>query len=107
MSFYQGALVSDTARVTDQYLATGIRIENAALVALGFGHTASGANGLAGISSTGTIDYDQAVTFSFFRPENGSFASTTDYFAYSPDLGGGSGNTVTISAFGLDGTLVG
>jgi PEP-CTERM motif len=106
-SFIQGAPVPVSARVTDQYMPLGIRIADAALVQLGVGHAASGANGLAGISASGDIDYDQAVTFSFYLPGDGSTAGTTDFFAYSPDWGGGSGNVITISAFGLDGELVG
>ena len=106
-SYIQGASVPATARVTDQYLPIGIRIADAALVQLGVGHAASGANGLAGISANGTIDYDQAVTFSFYFPGDGSTAGTTDFFAYSPDRGGGSGNVITISAFGLDDALIG
>ena len=106
-SYIQGAPVPVSARVTDQYLPFGVRIADAALVQLGVGHAASGANGLAGISASGTIDYDQAVTFSFFLPGDGGTAGTTDLFAYSPDLGGGSGNIITISAFGVDGALIG
>jgi hypothetical protein len=87
-------------------LPLGIRIADAALVQLGVGHAASGANGLAGISASGNIDYDQPVTFSFVMPSDGSSAGTTDYFSYAPDLGGGSGNVVTISAFDFDGALL-
>lgn len=105
-SFIQGTSVPASARVTGQFLVVGIRIVDAALVQLGVGHAASGANGLAGISAGGMIDYDQAVTFTFYLPGNGSTAGTTDFFAYSPDRGGGSGNVVTMSAFGLDDALI-
>ena len=56
MSLIQGTPVPDSARVTDKYLPLGIRIADAALVQLGVGHAASGANGLAGVSASGNID---------------------------------------------------
>ena len=107
MTFWQGTVVPSTARVTDQYLSLGIRFSGAALVTFGSWVVVSGVNALAGIASDGTIDYDQPVTFSFFMPGNGSVAGTTDFFAYSPDVAGYSGNVITISAFGLDGSLLG
>ena len=106
MTFWQGTVVPSTARVTDQYLSLGIRFSGAALVTFGSWVVVSGVNALAGIASDGTIDYDQPVTF-FFMPGNGSVAGTTDFFAYSPDVAGHSSNVVTISAFGLDGSLLG
>ena len=107
MTFWQGTVVPSTARVTDQYLSLGIRFSGAALVTFGSWVVVSGVNALAGIASDGTIDYDQPVTFFFFMPGNGSVAGTTDFFAYSPDVAGHSSNVVTISAFGLDGSLLG
>lgn len=107
MTFVQGATVPDTARVTNQYLSVGVLIEDAALVAGGFSHAASGVNALAGINASGNIDYDHPVAFSFFQPGDGSVTGTTDFFAYSPDLAGGSGNVVTISAFAIGGALLG
>ena len=46
---------------------------------------------------------------SFVDYEAGDLArpATTDFFAYSADLGGGSGNTITISAFDEVDTLIG
>lgn len=103
----QGSVVLDSARVTDQYLAQGVRITDAALVAPGLGHAASGENALAGIGVGGVIDYDQTITFTFFQPGSGGVPGTTTFFAYSPDLLGGSNNIITISAFAYSGELLG
>ncbi len=104
--FWQGSHVPDSAIVTDQFLSLGIEISGAALIEAGRGHSASGTNSLAGIDSNGNIDYDVPVTFSFFG-NLGSTIGTTDYFAYSADLAGRSQNTITLSAFAIDGSLLG
>lgn len=106
-SYWQGALVPNSAKLTNQYLSLGIAMSDAALVAGGYGHSASGTNSLAGIDADGRINYDIPVTFSFFQPGNSSVEGTTDYFAYRTDLGGGSGNVITISAYDLTGALMG
>lgn len=106
-SYIQEHLVPANSLVTNQYLDKGVLMSDVALVAAGVGHAASGANALAGVDAWGRIDYDQAVTFRFFMPGDSSHAATTDFFAYSADFGGGSGNTITISAFDVDGSLVG
>ena len=106
-SFFQGAVVPSSARVTDQFLSQGVVISNAAVVAGGIGHSASGVNSLAGVDSSGQINYDQAVSFSFYEAGDLARPATTDFFAYSADLGGGSGNTITISAFDEVDTLIG
>ena len=67
-SYLQGTAVPNAARVTDQYLSTGLVISGAALVNLGVGHAPSGTNGLAGIDGNGNLDYDSPLTFSFFMP---------------------------------------
>jgi hypothetical protein len=105
-SFGQGSYVPVASIVTDQFISLGVEISGAALVAAGRGHSASGTNSLAGIDSNGNIDYDVPVTFSFFG-DFGSTVGTTDYFAYSADLGGGSQNLITLSAFAVDGSLLG
>lgn len=107
IGYWQGTAVPVTARVVDQFLSEGIRFSDAALVTFGSWVTVSGQNALAGIAPNGTIDYDQPVTFSFFLPGDGSVRGTTDFFSYLPDSAGGSGNIITISAFGLDGSLLG
>lgn len=106
-SYGQGSLTPISSRVTTQFLDLGVVISNAAVTNLGAGHTASGSIGLSAITAGGYIDYDSIVGFSFFAPSDGLTKATTNYFAYSPDLGGGSGNIVTITAFGLDGSVVG
>lgn len=106
-SYWQGSLSSTSSRVTTQYLDLGVVISNAAVSNLGAGHTASGSNGLSPINAGGFIDYDAIVEFSFFAPSDGVTKATTNFFGYAPDLGGGSGNIVTITAYGLDGAVVG
>ncbi len=106
-SFVQGADVPSSARVTDQYLSLGVRVSGAALVALGLGHAPSGVNGLAGVNADNRVDYRVPVSFEFFSPNDNTIAATNNYFAYSPDLFGNSNNVITISAYGLDGALLG
>jgi hypothetical protein len=104
MSYIQGTPVPISSVVTNQFIDFGVSIENAALVSLGVGHAASGSNSLAGFNSNNQLDYDQSVKFNFFAPGGG--LGTTDFFAYSGDLIGGSGNIVTISAFDLGGNFL-
>jgi len=105
MTFWQDTPVPASAIVTNQYLDQGVLISNAALIDLGYGHAASGTMGLGGINQNGLLDYDAPVTFSFFL--FGNVKATTDYFAYSPDLGGWSGNTITLTAYATNGDIVG
>ncbi|MBY0474408.1 MAG: PEP-CTERM sorting domain-containing protein [Nitrosomonas sp.] len=103
----QGTIVPVSAQVTDQYLSAGLVVGRAALVVLPSGSAPSGINALAGIGGDGRIDYDTPVSFSFFAAGNSGVIGTTDFFGYSADLFGSSGNIITISAYGLDGSLVG
>lgn len=105
MSYIQGTTVPSSSVVTNQYLDFGVSMENAALISPGVGHAASGSNSLAGFNSNNQLDYDQSVKFNFFAP--GGVLGTTDFFAYSGDLAGWSGNIVTISAFDLNGNFLG
>jgi hypothetical protein len=106
-SFAQDTFVSDSQKVSNHYLNQGVIISDAAIVALGVGHAASGSNGLAGVSSSNQIDYDIPVNFSFYLPSDISSKALTNYFAYAPDLAGGSGNIVTISGYDISGNLMG
>ncbi len=106
-SYVQSTIVPASAWVTDQYLNVGLVVDGAALVALPSGSAPSGINALAGIGGDGRIDYDTPVSFSFFAPGNSGVMGTTDFFGYSADLFGSSRNIITISAYGLDGSLVG
>lgn len=106
-SFAQDTFVSDSQKVSNHYLNQGVIISDAAIVALGVGHAASGSNGLAGVGSSNLIDYDIPVNFSFYLPGDINSKALTDYFAYAPDLGGGSGNIVTISGYDISGNLLG
>jgi len=108
-SYVQGSKVDEDSMVTTQF--SGISISNAALVASGLGHAASGNMSIAPVNSSGEIDYRVPVTFEFFStPVTSRFARsatlpqavTVNYFAYSTDQWGYSGNTVTLRAYGLD-----
>lgn len=106
-SYLQSTVVPASARVTDQYLSVGLVVDGAALVTLPSGSAPSGINALAGIGSDGRIDYDTPVSFSFFAAGNSGVMGATEFFGYSADLFGSSRNIITISAYGLDGSLVG
>lgn len=124
MSYFQGATVTTAARITNQYLNQGIIISNAAVVELGLGHAGSGKESLAPISASGKVDYDSPITFTFVRADSSLTHSantthgkdpilqhyhdaTTDYFAFTPDKGGSSGNTVTLSGYDKHGKFLG
>jgi len=106
-SFAQDTFVSDSQKVSNHYLNQGVIISDAAIVALGVGHAASGSNGLAGLSSSNLVDYNIPVNFSFYLPSDISSKALTNYFAYAPDLAGGSGNIITISGYDVSGNLLG
>ena len=106
-NFSQGSVVSANNQIGNNYLAFGVSVTGAALVNLGYGHAASGTNGLSGISSAGRVDYGSPFSFEFFSPISSSIAATTNYFSITPDRAGGSGNTVTLAAYDFTGQLVG
>ena len=106
-NYLQGSVVSANNQIGNNYLALGVSVTGAALVNLGYGHTASGTNGLSGISSRGGVDYGSPFSFEFFSPTNSSIAAATDYFSIAPDRAGGSENTVTLTAYDFTGQLVG
>ncbi len=47
------------------------------------------------------------MTFTFVSPTDGTTPATTDFFSISPDPLNNSHNSVTLSAYGLDGNLLG
>jgi uncharacterized protein (TIGR03437 family) len=106
MSFIQGTSVPFQARITDEYANMGVLIENAALVNLGVGHAPSGSNGIGPISPSGSLDYASPITLTFVSPTDRVSPATTNYFSISGDMAGGSGNTVTVRAYGVDNRLV-
>jgi hypothetical protein len=107
MSFLEDTAVTPQSRITNQYGNLGILMSNVALVDLGVGQADSGTNGIAPISSTGTIDYGSAATFTFVDPSNSSAPGVTDYFAIMTDRDGGSGNTTTVSGYDINGKFLG
>jgi hypothetical protein len=112
-SYSQGVAVPANARLSTQYLPThGIRFASgSAYVAVGnYGSAVatSGTNGIAGTSAGGAFDYAAAVTFSFWDPGNPAAPATTDFFSVRGDRDPtGGGVSVTVSAFDLNGALLG
>lgn len=123
-SYFQGSVVKGSALVTDQYLDRGVLISGAALVECGTGHAASGKESLAGVAANGTLDYDKPITFTFEKVDgsvthrsdnshghdpitNHYHDGTTDYFAFTPDKNGCSGNTITLSGYDINGKFLG
>jgi len=108
-SFGHGAYITSNQLLTDQYINMGVSVLGVTITNHGFGHAASGSNALSPVNlSNNRVDYASPVTYSFFMQNtNGSEAALTDYFSYSADLAGYSGNTVTIAGYALDGSLLG
>ncbi len=109
------ALVSVPAssRLTTQYLASdGVRFSStggfAALVNHGAGNpTASIPNIIGGSTASGTLNYNEAITISFFDPSDVTRKATTDFFTIQGDwvpLGTGA---VFAEAFDANGALLG
>ncbi|MFM6758214.1 MAG: FG-GAP-like repeat-containing protein, partial [Microcystis panniformis] len=107
VSFWQGTSVPSTAKITNQYAPSGVLMSGVALINHGLGHAASGVNGIGGIGLESSVDYDAPLTFQFVSSVNSSTPAYTNYFAISPDLWGGSGNNVKITAYGFDNTILG
>jgi hypothetical protein len=108
-SYIQGSDIPTSQLLIDKYINLGISFSGATIANFGLGHAASGSNALSAVNmSNNTVDYASPVNYSFFMPNtNGGQLAVTDYFAYSPDLAGFSGNVVTISGYGVDGSLLG
>jgi hypothetical protein len=112
-AYSQGVAVPANARLSTQYLASsGIRFASgSAYVAVGnYGSAAatSGSNGIAGTSAGGAFDYAAPVTFSFWDPANPAAPATTNFFSVRGDRDPtGGGVQVTVSAFDLNGALLG
>lgn len=101
----QGTPVPVEGRITTHYANVGVVMESVALVDLQSA-TPSGVNAIGGIGPDSTVDYGAPLTFRFVTPAEGEDANT-DYFAITTDTSGYSGNIVVVSAFGMNGTLVG
>ena len=107
MTYISGNPVPNSAVITDQYANLGIVFQNVALVNLGYGHAPSGVNGLGNIDSNGNLDYGTPMTFTFVSPLDGITTGVTDYFSVTTDNWGWGGNTIILSAFAVDGTMIG
>jgi hypothetical protein len=67
-------------------------------------------NTITGTSAAGNFDYSAPVTFSFWNPANPAQPAVTDFFSIQADLdptGGGSGVIITVSAYDVNGALLG
>lgn len=106
-TYLQGTPVTPQSLITTQYASLGVLMEGVALINFPVTAVASGTNGIGGVNSQMQIDFDAPLSFTFVSPSNRSAKATTDYFSIYPDLWTGSDNSVTVSAYSLDGELVG
>jgi hypothetical protein len=106
-TYFSGNPVPEISKITDQYSDLGIVFSNAVLVPLGYGHAPSGQYGIGSIDSNGNLDYGTPITVSFVYPTDGVTPGVTNSFSLVTDMIGGTGNTVSISAYSLDGSFVG
>ncbi len=76
-----------------------------AVVNLGAGHAVSGTNGIGGISN-GSLNYSATIAISFSLPEYPEVPASTDFVSVRLDQLGG-GPTVRMTAYDLNGAVVG
>lgn len=99
------------AQISDQFLETsgvlfGSDSSGVALVNLGFGHAASGSNGIGGIKN-GLLTYSEPIFASFFLPSNPSVKAVTNFVSIAPDRWPDPTKSLLLEAFGVDGNLLG
>jgi hypothetical protein len=109
-----GAAVPVGSRLTNQYLSQGVLFSSAAGYAAVVFHLASPENAtpsfpnvIGGTLANDTLSYGSAITATFVQPGNAGVLATTNFVRVLGDrfpLGSG---TVTMSAFGLNGALLG
>jgi len=113
MSNSPGASVPAGARLSAQYLGTlGVSFTStggyAAVVDHGFPSlTPSGHNIIGGTNANGELDYASPIKATFFDPANGTTKATTNFVRVLGDLYGLGSGTVTMSAFDINGALLG
>ena len=112
MSNAPGAAVPVASRLSDQYLSSGVRFgSGSAFVAVvnltsnGPNHAITNPNGIGGVSAAGTLSYGTPIEMSFFDVLTGN-PGVTDAVSIRGDQIAIAG-TATLTAFGLDGSLLG
>jgi hypothetical protein len=113
-SYFQHTEAPFESQLSDQLIsATGVwfysELPNAAAVALvelGAGHATSGKYGIGSIDTQSRIDYTVPLMASFFLPEDPTLAAVTDVVALKADLQVICCETLTLEAFGIDGSLL-
>lgn len=107
-----GYAVPTSSLLDDEFwMTSGVRFSSngtgsVALIALGWGHATSGANGIGALTANGTLDYSLPVTISFFQPGT-LVAATYNYVTIRGDQFPVPANTsVTYRAFGIGGNLL-
>ena len=105
-TFISGNSVPTNSIIGDTYSDLGIVFENAVLVELGDGQAPSGINGLGSVDDNGKLDYGTTIIAQFISLIDGE-QGETDYFSVTTDLLGGSGNTLTLTAYNIDGDYMG
>jgi len=100
------AQVPASALITTQYASAGVVMRGVALVTLSTA-APSGVNGLGGVNAQGQFDSGSPMTFTFVSPADGTTPATTDFVSITPDNLNDSDNSTVVSAYGLDGSLLG
>lgn len=106
-----GQPVPSEAQISDRFLETsgivfGSDSSGVALVNLGFGHAASGSNGI-GANNNGILSYSHPIFASFFLPSNPSVKAVTNFVSITPDRWPDPTKSLLLEAFGVDGNLLG
>ncbi|WP_137937952.1 PEP-CTERM sorting domain-containing protein [Chitinivorax sp. B] len=105
--YWQGSALPDSAKVNRHFADLGIVAENTVLLDGGVGHAASGRYMIGGIGSKGFLDYDAPMRFTFVSTKDGNSPMLTDFFSINTDRAGGSGNSITLYGYAVDGSLIG
>ena len=112
MTFMSRNPIPPSARLSDTYLYThGVRFSSGspyvAVVDLGDGHATSGTNGIGGSTPNGVLTYDAQfpIVARFFDSSDPSVPAVTNFVSVRGDLLG-SGQVITLNAFGLDGKTI-
>ena len=77
-----------------------------AVVNLGSNHATSGTNGIGSVSSGGSLSYSAPIRITFVQPSAPSQPAIIDFVSIKNDLHPFGSGSVTLQAFGLDGTLL-
>lgn len=101
-----GALVPAASRLADQFLATlgiSFRAPGGFVAIVNHGAaTPSVPNIIGSTTTSGQLNYSQAITIRFFDPTNPTLPAVTDFFRVRGDLTPLNSGTVTLNAFAVD-----